>query len=225
MANVLNVTYTVMNTTIEHDTSFVDAMELDETKGVEIRRHTNNSSIMKLNNSPINVELTQENNSYFVKDNLSFADNQLDSISALKITEDDHREEKSEVNIDFKRQNSIRKCCQRVYNSILKPIKLFRSSASKINTSEELSTISGLQYTSATSSVTSVTQITFEKHNLESFGRMERFKRSRLSSTKYREIQRPRTLIDHGNAHNIQEAHEQTLRKFKNFGDFEIWHI
>jgi hypothetical protein len=224
MANLLNVTYTVMNETIEHDTAFVDEMDLDETiSGVENVRHTNNSLLMKLNHSPISVELTQENNSYFVKDNLSDADNQLDSISTVKTTNDELKQ--PELKIDLKRQISIRKCCQRVYNSILKPIKLLRSSASKINTSEELSTISGLQYTSATSSVTSVTQITFDKNNLESFGPFERFKKNRLSSTKYRDIQRPQTLIDNNNIHSVLLANEHVLRKFKNFGDIEIWHI
>lgn len=225
MENVLNITYTVVDASIEElDTAFVNENDLEETIFYENARNANSSFLMKMNHSPISIELTATNNSYFVKDNLEEFDDHLDSLSKLsKIEIEIEQHTTTETKMDtLKRGNSIRKFSRRVCNIMLKPIKSLRASTSKINTSEELSTISGLQYTSDTPESQSMTRITLaSKSDASEVQLAERFKKVRLSSTKYEAIKKPSQLIDN----NIILANEHTLRKFSNYGDIEVWHI
>jgi hypothetical protein len=216
--NVLDVTYNVMNET-EMDTAFLNEEDFDSDN--ENIRKTNDHSI--LNYSPISVELTAANSSYFIKDNLSEADQKLDSISTLKNnnTEQTITTTTTTKKSSFQRSNSIRKTCSKVYKSIIKPLLTKRSTTKTVDTSEELSTISGLQYTSNTPSIT---HVTFDNSNNIQFNReyeiIERFQKARLSSTKYENVKRIQNRVNKPLVDN-----ESSLRKFNNFGDFEVWNI
>ena len=210
MANILNITYNVFNET-QLDTAFSNEEFIDEVdeSDVSIVRNASTNSLMRLSYSPICAEETAANSSYFIKDNLTDADNNLQTISTLKTDVSEFATTKSTL-----QRSSIRKCCRKVYNSILKPIKLLKTSiSSKIDTSEELSSISGLQYTSNTPSIT---QVTFDCKT--GFDNFDRFKAVRLSSTKYESV-KPKVI------NNRYLNNDYSLRKFNNFGDFEVWHI